>query len=292
MTENEQDFFICHASEDKEDVAQPLAEALATRGAKVWYDDWTLQIGDSLIRKIDEGLATSCFGVVILSPNFFEKEWPQKELAGLVQKEVDGRKVILPIRHKISVSEVRAKSLILADKLAPSTANGIPAIALELMEVAGIEIGNGTDPTDEPIKGPASVKIGLDHVSITDALHIYSLSCKVTLHSPHDQGRLKLSLMWPEWIETTRLESVDEGQRCLKDTTDYRHLTVIYEKRVFPDETVSILGGDSPHHIEYRFVDKTYRRLRREPVSLPWKLYFEDHGRMKGSVPFEQLHEY
>jgi len=52
----ERDLFICHASEDKNEVARPLAEALRTKGLKVWYDEFTLTLGDSLDESIDNGL--------------------------------------------------------------------------------------------------------------------------------------------------------------------------------------------------------------------------------------------
>ena len=85
------DVFISHASEDKEEVVRPLAEKLMLRGIKVWLDEYELTLGDSLRRKIDHGLASSRFGLVILSKAFFSKEWPQKELDSLVAKE-DGRR--------------------------------------------------------------------------------------------------------------------------------------------------------------------------------------------------------
>jgi len=50
------DIFICHASEDKEAIARPLANALKQAGLDVWYDEFTLTLGDSLRRKIDHGL--------------------------------------------------------------------------------------------------------------------------------------------------------------------------------------------------------------------------------------------
>jgi len=78
--------FICHASEDKEEVARPLAQELRSRDFRVWIDEAEILIGDSLRRKIDEGLASSRFGIVILSPSFFAKEWPQLELDGLAQR--------------------------------------------------------------------------------------------------------------------------------------------------------------------------------------------------------------
>ena len=80
----EWDVFISHAGEDKDQVARPLAKQLTALGVRVWYDEAALTLGDSLNRSIDAGLSRSRFGVVILSRHFFEKEWPQRELDGLV----------------------------------------------------------------------------------------------------------------------------------------------------------------------------------------------------------------
>lgn len=116
------DVFISHASEDKEAFVRPLAEALAARGVKVWYDEFNLKVGDSLRRSIDRGLADSRYGIVVLSSDFFSKNWPQYELDGLVTKEVNGgEKVILPIWHKVSKDEVAHYSPSLADKVALNT---------------------------------------------------------------------------------------------------------------------------------------------------------------------------
>jgi histidyl-tRNA synthetase len=59
--------FISHASEDKESVAIPLADALRRAGLKVWLDKSELTIGDSLRASIDARLSESRFGVVIIS---------------------------------------------------------------------------------------------------------------------------------------------------------------------------------------------------------------------------------
>ena len=115
------DFFISHASEDKDGFVRGLAEALRTRGAKVWYDEFTLKMGDSLRREIDRGLTHSRYGIVVLSRHFFQKEWPQRELDGLVSLEGDGRKRILPIWHEISKDEVTRHSPTVADKIALNT---------------------------------------------------------------------------------------------------------------------------------------------------------------------------
>jgi hypothetical protein len=119
----EHDAFISHASEDKDDLVRPLAEKLTAIGFDIWYDDFQLTVGDSLRRSIDRGLASSRFGIVVLSPAFFAKNWPQYELDGLVNREIsEGTKVILPLWHKVSKDEVRSYSPSLADKVALNTA--------------------------------------------------------------------------------------------------------------------------------------------------------------------------
>lgn len=130
----EWDVFVCHASEDKEAVVEPLVAALTTRGLRIWYDRTALTIGDSLRRKIDEGLAKSRFGIVILSHAFFRKEWPQRELDGLAQKETRGQKVILPVWHGVTHADVARYSPPLADRLAGTIERGIKSLADELFQ--------------------------------------------------------------------------------------------------------------------------------------------------------------
>ena len=118
VREIEYDLFISHASEDKDDFVRPLAAALNSLNVRVWYDEFTLKIGDSLRERIDRGLARSKFGVVVLSPSFFAKNWPQYELNGMVAKEMNGEKVILPIWHRVTKDEVLEFSPTLADRVA------------------------------------------------------------------------------------------------------------------------------------------------------------------------------
>jgi hypothetical protein len=135
MEAKQWDIFISHAAEDKATVARPLAAALKRAGARVWLDEQELTVGDSLSEKIDEGLAQSRFGAVILSPAFLAKHWPKKELAGLRAREEDGQKVILPVWHNVDKTTIRQFSPILADVLAANTDQGIDAVARQLADV-------------------------------------------------------------------------------------------------------------------------------------------------------------
>src|ERR1035437_1708783 len=99
--------FISNASEDKAAFVTPLAKALRKYGLKVWFDKFRLKVGDSLHDSIENGLARSRYGVVVLSPKFLAKKWPREELNGLFAREIAGHKVILPIWHKVSAARMR-----------------------------------------------------------------------------------------------------------------------------------------------------------------------------------------
>ena len=130
------DVFISHAFEDKEIIVRPLASALQNEGLQVWYDEFELRIGDSLRRKIDQGLANSRVGLVVLSQSFIAKGWTNYELDGLVTRSVTGEQVLLPIWHNISKQEVIAFSPSLADKLARNTStHTVEEIAKEIADL-------------------------------------------------------------------------------------------------------------------------------------------------------------
>lgn len=132
----EYDVFISHASEDKDAIVRPLANALVAEGLVVWYDEFELSIGDSLRRKIDRGLANSRVGLVVLSHAFIAKGWTNYELDGIITRSVDGQQIVLPIWHNISKDEVVAYSPSLADKVARSTAtHTVEEIATEIADL-------------------------------------------------------------------------------------------------------------------------------------------------------------
>ena len=157
----EWDAFISHASEDKDGFVEPLARELRSHGLKIWYDNFNLTVGDSLRRSIDRGLAHSKYGVVILSPSFFAKEWPKKELDGLVTREVDGHKVILPVWHEIDAVGIRSYSPMLADRVAVPSSKGVVAVAQALLAGMGAtEHGSAPrKPTRDTAPSPRSVPL-------------------------------------------------------------------------------------------------------------------------------------
>ena len=127
------DVFISHASEDKETFVRPLAQLLKNENVNVWYDEFTLKLGDSLRCSIDKGISESRYGVVVLSKAFFNKKWAQLELSAFVS-QIDKEKNILPIWYNVGKKEVEKFSPILADKVAVSSENGLSFVVKKILE--------------------------------------------------------------------------------------------------------------------------------------------------------------
>lgn len=132
------DVFLSHASEDKDALARPLKESLESRGLSVWFDEIKIKVGQSIRQEIEKGIATARFGVVIVSPDFFKKQWTRAELDGLFARKMEsGQSMILPIWHHVSKDEVLAQSPLLAGVLAlNSSLMTVDEMADQIAEVA------------------------------------------------------------------------------------------------------------------------------------------------------------
>lgn len=133
MSEQQKDIFLSHASEDKETVALPLARLLEQSGLTVWLDVQELSVGDRLRESLDAALRVSRFGVVILSPAFFIKTWPQRELSALLAMEKYRNKVILPVLHNLNSEQVALSSPLLADRIFIQTEVGLSKVAADIL---------------------------------------------------------------------------------------------------------------------------------------------------------------
>jgi uncharacterized protein YjbI with pentapeptide repeats len=98
-------------------------------------------VGDNTTEKINSGLLDSEFDIIILSKNFFKKQWPREEQQALIDKQmITGKKVILPVWHDVTKREVFEYSPILAGKFALKTKDGIDKIVKRLIErIKGFE---------------------------------------------------------------------------------------------------------------------------------------------------------
>ncbi len=128
VSEGRWDFFISHASADKETVARPLANALAARGQRVWYDELQIRIGDDLADAIAFGTKASLFGVVVLSKAFLGRRWTEAELAALTSKRV------FLVLHGLEPQDLRQIRPELEDRFHAVSSSGADRVADSLID--------------------------------------------------------------------------------------------------------------------------------------------------------------
>jgi hypothetical protein len=238
-TDDAWDVFVSHASEDKDDFARPLAEALRASGLRVWYDEFSLKVGDSLRQSIERGLARSRYGVVIISPRFLEKHWPQRELDGLAARATGGQKVILPVWHNVDHAAVVNVAPMLADLMAVNSSKGIPTVVAALRDAMGMPTIIQTSPSGGKLAQDEGVKFqkgerwdGVRHVALFNAVvGDKTIGCAISLEalSDHFDADVKEPL---------------SGFRANRDKVEALAAKFIAGRRFEPDGSILIRTAD------------------------------------------------
>jgi len=214
------DVFISHASEDKEEFVRQLAGALTEKGLQVWYDEFTLKLGDSLRKSIDKGLSSCDYGVVILSLAFFKKDWPQKELDALSQREAVDQKVILQVWHNISKNDIVQYSPLMADRVAVKSSEGLERVVDRILEVVRPDLRKNYARKNEG----AGLTPGPEELLTRDTLLRYArtkstkIDWEVNISSVYQTSRVLNILNIAQFAEAID----DEGSR--------KHLNDIYQR--------------------------------------------------------------
>jgi HEAT repeat protein len=95
--ETTRDVFLSYSSDDRR-FAERLARDLVDHRLRVWWDRWEMKVGDSLVSKIQEGIQSSSWLAVVLSPNSVESNWVKRELASAIIDEISSDQVrVLPL---------------------------------------------------------------------------------------------------------------------------------------------------------------------------------------------------
>lgn len=126
--------FISHDSRDKDAFVRELAFELAKNFCTVWYDEFSLKVGDSLRANIERGLKETKKCIVVLSPNFLSnKGWGRAEFDSVFTREIlEQQDVILPVWLNVDVQAVYNYSPRLADKVGLSSNLGVAEVARRL----------------------------------------------------------------------------------------------------------------------------------------------------------------
>ena len=118
------DVFISHANADKASYVDDLKESLDKLNIRIFYDKDTLEWGDNWKNKILEGVEKAEFAIIVISENFFGREWTEKELTDFLSRQNrNGQKIILPILHNVTVAQLQEKYPAVADIQALDSSN-------------------------------------------------------------------------------------------------------------------------------------------------------------------------
>lgn len=116
--QNEAPFaFISHDSRDKQSIAKDIAVGLQKRLCPVWYDEFTLKVGDNLRESIEAGIKKCKKCVLIISPNFIDNSgWTKKEFESVFTREmIKKENVFLPVWFNVTKEQVYEYSPALAN---------------------------------------------------------------------------------------------------------------------------------------------------------------------------------
>lgn len=93
--------FISYNHADRNFV-EKLAKNLQNAGLSVWWDEWEIKVGDSIVQKVSNGITTSAYLLVILSPDSVNSEWVQREISSAMMKQLSRKNdiTILPLLLK------------------------------------------------------------------------------------------------------------------------------------------------------------------------------------------------
>lgn len=129
--------FISHDSRDKDLFVRALAHELTKNFCIVWYDEFSLKVGDSLRASIEHGLKEAKKCIVVLSPNFLSNEgWGKAEYDAVFTREIlEKDSVILPVWLDVDAKAVYQYSPRLADKVGLSASLGVEEVARRLAGV-------------------------------------------------------------------------------------------------------------------------------------------------------------
>ena len=115
-TLTEYDVFISHANKDKEDLIEELYQSLQKLGISIFYDKESLEWGDNWKERILNGTKKAEFAIIVISENFFDREWTECELSEFLNRQNrNGQKLILPIVHNITMQQLQEKYPNIAD---------------------------------------------------------------------------------------------------------------------------------------------------------------------------------
>jgi len=126
--------FLSYGTEDKKLVGR-IAVYLQNNGIDTWWDEWCIDTGDSLRRKIEEGLEGCTHFVVLLTETSIQKEWVNEEIDAALVKKINNECRFLPLRYNLDISKL---SPLLKSRYCPEISDDEKDISSLVNEIYGV----------------------------------------------------------------------------------------------------------------------------------------------------------
>lgn len=226
------DFFISHASEDKDEFVREFVNRLLKLGYLTFYDEYSIKLGDSIVEKLNEGISNSQVFIIVISPNFLKKKWTNKEFNTIFSLSTQLGKRLIPVYHNIDYESVLLHYPLLNEIKGINTSVGMDLLCSEVVNQSGVE----------PNLGFIISKEAENIVSESGFCLIFSFIIP-RLYNP-DQNKCLFELGEIE-RKHSRLSIyiVDDNRLCFKLTTsDYKEIVLSTELPMLPDDTSFFLS--------------------------------------------------
>jgi hypothetical protein len=145
--------FLSYAWEDH-DLASQIAHALQSNGIDTWWAEWCITAGDSLRRKIDEGLGECSHFVVLLTPTSIVKPWVNQEMDAALILKLQAQVKFIPLRYQLPPDQLPP---LLRGSLSPAIEDPEQDINQLINDIHGI--------TKKPELGPAPKAVLIKAIS-------------------------------------------------------------------------------------------------------------------------------
>lgn len=139
---------------------------------------------------------------------------------------------------------------------------------------------------------PADVALTYKKIRIEEDMHRYSLVVSVTLNKTPDQGFFRLVIFWPLDVRGMRASGFKQGDEQEIEGRRYLELPLDVQERLWPGQTMKVVGGKTGAQIEYSVDEATFQRLHEHSADVHYALYLQDWHPVRGEVPFKELNEF
>lgn len=139
---------------------------------------------------------------------------------------------------------------------------------------------------------PAEVNITYKELKTLSDIHNYALEISVKLLQTPDQDFFRISFLWPAQIPIIKIVGFEKGEEQNINSLLYQEYALFVEKRLWPGQSMKIVGGKSTAILEYEFNDDVYMKRHKEPFDLHYTLFLQSWQPVQGKVSFDSLNNY